>query len=293
MEQRGWDEHELVRRCKEGSESAYAELIRQHRPRLLNLVFRLVNSRETAEDVVQEAFIAAFRTMERFEPRPALAPWLNTIAVRLAGRAAQKRAGVAATSLDQLIDAGLDPRSAGGNGTGGPTGSVFGNLAAAGDPSTDPQLAAEATELRRELGDAIAALPFKYRTAVVLRFVAGLDYAEAARTMDVPLNTYKSHLLRGTRALREALEPGLARAADELDAGEPTPGGGQLGPALGTDGDAPGPGDGSETAVGRATGPAAAGPQDRPLAANAGHWRQPARGLMETTARQIDTTDAP
>jgi predicted RNA polymerase sigma factor len=48
-------------------------------------------------------------------------------------------------------------------------------------------------------------LPFKYRAAVVLRHVMGMDYAEAAREMDVPLNTYKSHLLRGTKLLRAAL----------------------------------------------------------------------------------------
>jgi len=63
----------------------------------------------------------------------------------------------------------------------------------------------EAADLRREVAAAIAALPFKYRAAVVLRHVMGLDYAEAARALDIPLNTFKSHLLRGTKQLREAL----------------------------------------------------------------------------------------
>ena len=70
---------------------------------------------------------------------------------------------------------------------------------------TDPQVAAEMAELRRDLDEAIAALPFKYRTAVVLRLVMGLDYAEAAQTLQIPLNTFKSNLLRGTRLLRERL----------------------------------------------------------------------------------------
>ena len=78
-------------RCKEGSEAAYAVLVRLHRPRLYKLAYRLLLDRESAEDVVQETFIAAFRQMERFEPRPSLSAWLNTIVLRTAGRAAAHR----------------------------------------------------------------------------------------------------------------------------------------------------------------------------------------------------------
>jgi RNA polymerase sigma-70 factor, ECF subfamily len=196
VEQRGWDERELVRRCKEGSEAAYAELVRQHRQRLLNLAARLTNSPHLAEDVVQETFLAAFRSMERFEPRPSVAAWLNAICVRLSSRAVSRSPGRRDDSLDRMLeaDAAGDARR--------PTG----DLLAAGAPDSDPLAAAEASEVRRAVAGAIADLPFKQRTAVVLRYVTGLDYADAARTMDVPLNTYKSHLLRGTRALREALD---------------------------------------------------------------------------------------
>ena len=200
----GWDERELVRRCKEGSEAAYAELVRQHRQRLVNLAYRLTGSRETAEDVVQETFLAAFRAMDRFEPKPAGAPWLNTIAVRLAGRAAARRAATGVASLDRLMDPDGHAEGAGALELPALT-AAFG----ADDGAGDPAAAAESAELRRELSAGMADLPFKHRAAVVLRFVVGLDYAEAARTMDVPLNTYKSLLLRGTRQLRERLAPRL------------------------------------------------------------------------------------
>lgn len=198
-----WDEHELVRRCKEGQESAYAELVRQHGPRLINLVFRLTADRSVAEDVVQETFLAAYRAMERFEPRPSLAPWLNTIAVRLASRTNTRRAASAAASLDRIMDADDGQRSAG---------ALLPALGLAGVPH-DPLAAAEAAELRREVALALIDLPYKQRAAVVLRYVLGLDYADAARSLDVPLNTYKSLLLRGTRRLREALGPRLAPPA--------------------------------------------------------------------------------
>lgn len=196
------DERDLVRRCREGSESAYAELVRSHRPRLFLLAYRLVGDRETAEDVVQETFLAAFRSIEKVEPRPSLNPWLNTIVLRTAGRAASRRRSRPGPSLDQAVR-GFPGSEAGVSAT---IGAGMIDL----DPSGDPHAAAEAAELRRDLAAAVIDLPFKYRAAVVLRHVMGLDYAEAAQQLNLPLNTFKSHLLRGTRLLREAL-------ADRLD----------------------------------------------------------------------------
>ena len=191
------DERELVRRCREGSESAYAELVRSHRPRLYLLAYRLTGDRETAEDVVQETFLAAFRSIEKVDPRPSLNPWLNTIVLRTAGRAASRARSRAGSSLDQPIQREASSEFAASHG--------FGESLVDGDPGGDPHAAAEAAELRRDLAAALVDLPFKYRAAVVLRHVMGLDYAEAARELDLPLNTFKSHLLRGTKQLREAL----------------------------------------------------------------------------------------
>jgi RNA polymerase sigma-70 factor (ECF subfamily) len=188
----GRDEVELVRRCREGSDAAYAALVRLHRPRLFTLAYRLTSDRSTAEDVVQEVFLAAFKAIDRFEPKPSLAAWLNRITVRVAGRAANRQAGRPSASLDLISESSDD---------------VGGSVAALIDldPSSDPQLAVETAELRRAVDLAVGRLPFKYRAAVTLRFVMGLDYAEAAAALDVPLNTFKSHLLRGTRMLREDL----------------------------------------------------------------------------------------
>ncbi len=203
MDEWGRDEVELVRRCREGSEAAYAALVRQHRPRLYALAYRLLLDREAAEDVVQETFLSAFRQIERFEPRPSVAAWLNTIALRTASRAASRQRARPKTSLDAPAGHAAD------------AGDWDGDALALADPdpTADPQAAVEAADLRRAVGAAIAALPFKYRAAVVLRHVMGLDYAEAARALDIPLNTFKSHLLRGTKQLREALAAELEASA--------------------------------------------------------------------------------
>ena len=196
MEIARWDEIQLVRRCKEGSEAAFAELVRRHRPRLFTLAYRLTGDTDTAEDVVQETFVAAFRALDRFEPRPSLSAWLNTIVLRNAGRVAAKTTARPQASLDMVDEHDEAARR---------------HIDARAVDAEDPSLAAEAAELRREVANAIAALPFKYRAAVVTRYVLGLDYAEAAASLEMGLNTYKSHLLRGTRMLREALAPAAGR----------------------------------------------------------------------------------
>jgi RNA polymerase sigma-70 factor (ECF subfamily) len=220
LDEWGRDEQELVRRCKEGSEAAYAVLVRLHRPRLYTLAYRLLLDREAAEDVVQETFIAAFRQMERFEPRPSLAAWLNTITLRAATRAAARQRARPKTSID-----GPAFRDDGQGSTTGWAGDGSG-LPALADTnlSTDPEAAAEAADLRRAVSAAIGELPFKYRAAVVLRHVMGLDYAEAARALDLPLNTFKSHLLRGTKLLREGLALELEAPAPATTARLAVPG---------------------------------------------------------------------
>lgn len=197
------DETELVRRCREGSDAAYAVLVREHRPRLFVLASRLTGDRATAEDVVQEAFLAAFKAIDRFEPKPSLSAWLNTITVRIAKRAASRARSRADTFLSMA-----EP-----DGDTGPAARGHVDRSLDGDPVA----AAESAELRAQVAAAIERLPFNYRAAVVLRFETGLDYAAAAAAMDVPLNTFKSHLLRGTRLLRADLARHLEPApGDDL-----------------------------------------------------------------------------
>ena len=135
--------------------------------------------------------MAAFRALDRFEPRPSLSAWLNTILIRLAARSASKAQTRPRGSLDAMLatEGGLDGMA----------------MVAGAVPHDDPHAAAETAELRQELARAIASLPFKYRAAVVTRYILGLDYGEAASALEVGLNTYKSHLLRGTRILRNLL----------------------------------------------------------------------------------------
>ncbi len=167
-----WDERELIRRCAEGSASAYGEVIRTHRPRLYLMAYHLTGAREVAEDVVERAFVTAFRSLERSDPRPSLEPWLNTIVVRAASTAVVHRS------------------------------------------RSSPDLAG--------LPGALIELPFKYRVAVVLRHIVGLPNAEAARELDLSLETFRSHLLHGTWLLQTTLGDRLwPDASDDFEIAPP------------------------------------------------------------------------
>jgi RNA polymerase sigma-70 factor (ECF subfamily) len=203
-----WSEDELVRRCRQGSEAAYYEFVRRFRPRMYTVAARLTNDPHTAEDVVQEAFLAAFRSLERFRP-PSLAGWLTAITVRTAGKAVRRGRARPWLSLEALL--GVGRRGTSGTGSSGVGGVSMDPPAE--DPAANPHEALEAAELRRLLQRAMAELPFTHRAAVVLRDSLGFDYAEAARVMDVPLNTFKSYLLRGRRQLRDRLAGPLERGS--------------------------------------------------------------------------------
>jgi RNA polymerase sigma-70 factor (ECF subfamily) len=170
---------------------------------------RLTNDPHTAEDVVQEAFLAAFRSLERFRPAPSLAGWLTAITVRTAGKAVRRGRARPWLSLEALL--GVGRRGTSGTGSSGVGGVSMDPPAE--DPAANPHEALEAAELRRLLQRAMAELPFTHRAAVVLRDSLGFDYAEAARVMDVPLNTFKSYLLRGRRQLRDRLAGPLERGS--------------------------------------------------------------------------------
>ena len=131
------DEVELVRRCRDGSDAAYAVLVRGHRSRLFTLAYRLTGDRSTAEDVVQEAFLVAFKAIDRFEPKPSLAAWLNTITVRIAKRAAFRERARGDTNVASTVE-GADSQ-------------VFGAGVIDGGMDVDPVASAESAELRAQV----------------------------------------------------------------------------------------------------------------------------------------------
>ena len=177
----------LVDEAKSGSLDAFESLVRRYQHRVVNYVQAIVRDSGEAEDVAQETFIRAYRSLGRFRGESAFKTWLYTIATNTA-RTALERRGRRERVADQSLDD--DARA----------------LTAERVPSHGPD--PEATLVMRDAIDrALAMLPDELRVAVVLRDVEGLDYKEIAEVTEVPMGTVESCIFRARRKLRTLLHP--------------------------------------------------------------------------------------
>ena len=166
----GRDERAWVRGAQNGSVSDLEALFRAHWPRAYRAAYLVVHDAAAAEDIAQEAFLAAVRALDRFDRRRPFAPWLHRIAVNRAidwtRRRAQRREQAEGDAPAAAVD-------------GGPEG------------------------LSRELVAAFGALSPEHRAVVVLRYLLEYTPGEIAELLGVPRGTVNSRLRRGLDALKE------------------------------------------------------------------------------------------
>lgn len=181
------DEAALVTRAKAGEGAAFEELARRHADRLYAIVLRFVANPHEAEEITQETFLRAWRSIGRFQGRSRFFTWLYRIGINEAKRRAERQP--AAGTVSAIEDSPLEH---------------------APDWSDAPELRSEQHELRRVLADAIRALPIEYRGPLILRDVEGLSTREAAEVMDVCDAAFKSRLHRARLAVRRAIDDHFA-----------------------------------------------------------------------------------
>ena len=167
----------LVAPAQEGYVDAYELLVQRHTAMAYRVALRLTGNHHDAQDVAQEALIAAWENLDRFQRGSAFSTWLYQIVTRRALNKVTR--GRPVSSLDLLPDI-ADP-------VGEPTVQVERNLAA--DAVTD----------------ALLALPFPQRAVIVLHHFEGLPYAEVAAVTGSTEPAVRSHLFRARRALGKKL----------------------------------------------------------------------------------------
>jgi RNA polymerase sigma-70 factor, ECF subfamily len=175
---------ELVRLAQEGDVDAFAEIVRRHERRVRIVLLRILDDTRDVEEAVQDAFVQAWRNLDRYRGDAALFTWLYRIGVN-AALARTRRKEHATTDLDSLAAE--------------PVADVPANAL--------PEGAAEAHELHARVVAALAQVPFEQREAVVLRDLAGLSNQEVADALGVSLAAAKSRIHRGRLALRDTLKP--------------------------------------------------------------------------------------
>src|SRR4051812_593785 len=169
MDGSGREERVWVRRAQAGSAPAFEALYRAHWPRAYRAAYLVVHDAAAAEDVAQEAFLAAVRALDRFDRRRPFGPWLRAIVARRAIdalRAARARHEVSDDALAAL-------------------------------PAPPPRPDGPSAELAA----ALLALPAGQRVPIVLRHVLGMTPSEVATALDLPVGTVNSRMRRGLDAL--------------------------------------------------------------------------------------------
>lgn len=177
------DVAELVNAARGGDQAAFDELVRATYAETYTLAYRLVGDEEDARDVVQEAYLRAYRGLKRFRGDAQFSTWMYRITANCAsthlGRRSRHR-------HDELLDDApfADER-----------------------PEIDPQARADASDLRGRLHDALGDLPPRLRAVVLLRDVYDLPHEAIAAELGISESAAKVRLHRARRKLREQLFP--------------------------------------------------------------------------------------
>jgi RNA polymerase sigma-70 factor, ECF subfamily len=166
----GRDERAWVRGARAGSASDLEALFRAYWPRAFRAAYLVVHDAAAAEDIAQEAFLAAVRALDRFDRRRPFGPWLHRIVVNRAIDHARARKLRGEAALDELHAA----------------------------PET-------AAALDGSILAALQALPPEHRAVIVLRHLLEYTPGEIAELLDLPRGTVNSRLRRGLDSLAEEL----------------------------------------------------------------------------------------
>lgn len=194
------DEKALLDRLRAGDDAAYEELVRAYGGRMLAVARRFLRSEEDARDAVQDAFVSAFRSIDRFEGNARISTWLHRIVVNAALMKLRTRRRRPEQSIEDLLPSYLD------DGHMEPTPSPWRETEADG---------AERRELAELLLRSIDRLPEIYRNVLMLRDIEELDTQETADVMGISPGAVKTRLHRARQALRGLLAPHLEEGSVE------------------------------------------------------------------------------
>jgi RNA polymerase sigma-70 factor (ECF subfamily) len=172
-----------------GDRRAFSELVRRHGSAVRGLLRRMGADGAAADDVAQDAFLAAFEQIAEFRGEGTFQAWIKRIAARLYARRWRRQ------SRGRAVAEADEPQAS----------SAADEAGAAG---------------RLDLDAAMATLPVPERLCVALCYGAGLSHGEAADALNLPLGTVKSHVKRGLDRLRRRLAPPRGDGSGDREAGD-------------------------------------------------------------------------
>ena len=168
-DERGW-----ILSAQRGDQAAFGQLVARHQRRAYAVARAIVLNHEDAEDAVQEAFLHAYRALDRFRPDQAFGAWLHRIVANAALDLTRRRKVREADELPETV----------------------------ASPFRDP---AEAGNLKERLREALAELPPRQRAVIVLHDIEGFKHAEIGTMLGIPEGTARSDLHYARARLRDSL----------------------------------------------------------------------------------------
>jgi len=185
----------LVEAAQAGDQNAFGILVDAYQDRIYGYLSRMLSDPTEAEDVAQETFVRAYRSLSRFRGASSFHTWLYRIASNLAIDVARKRKRQdgAAYSLDAPIEVGDDEYAR--------------EIA---DESNAPEDISQQREVQQIVRRAMDELPEKLRDVIILYELQGESYEDIADALDVPLGTVKSRLFNARGQLKDKLQEMVA-----------------------------------------------------------------------------------
>lgn len=186
------EDHGLVSLCKKGDIDAFELLVKKHQKRMLNIAYRMIGNYDEACDIVQDAFVSAYRSMKSFKGKAKFSTWLYTIVMNLSkNRLKQLKTQLHREqfSLDNpvLTNDGqikVEPAS--------------------NEPSALEML--EKRDVQQKVEECINSLDDEFREVLILRDIQGFSYDEISDLLTVPEGTVKSRLFRTRKAVKDCLK---------------------------------------------------------------------------------------
>ncbi|MCB2155548.1 sigma-70 family RNA polymerase sigma factor [bacterium] len=181
-----FDEKALLLRARKGDRKAYGLIVEHYRERLYCAALGILRNHEDARDMSQDAFVRAFKALDRFELKRPFYPWLYRILRNRCLDYLERHGPRRKLSLDSLVDESHMKFAA---------------------EEEDPRERIQKQEMAEHLHAAIEELKPEFREIIIMKHLQEMPYKEIAEALDIPMGTVMSRLFHARKALAKLMEP--------------------------------------------------------------------------------------